>query len=56
LQLESSVQSLDATDLSRLAWLHLHTNNDSRARELAELGLGLDPENDHCWRLSQRLR
>lgn len=53
--LEAGVQKLDATDLSRLSWLYMHTNNDARALELAELGLQLDNENEYCLKLVQRL-
>jgi len=55
-QLEADVQHLDATDLSRLAWLHLHSNDGERALVLAEMGLEIDEENDHCRKLVQRLR
>ena len=55
-QLESDVGKLDATDLSRLAWLHMHTNNVARALELAQSGLELDSENEYCQKLAQRLR
>jgi len=46
----------DATDLSRLAWLHLHLHDPVRAREVAEEGLDIDAENEHCNRLLNRLR
>jgi hypothetical protein len=55
-QLEASIHRLDSTDLSRLAWLYMHTNNDARALDLAQMGLQIDGENDHCWKLAQRLR
>lgn len=55
-QLEASRQKLDPTDLSRLAWLYMHTNNDARALELAESGLRLDGENEYCLKLVQRFR
>jgi hypothetical protein len=55
-QMEAGLQKLDSTDLSRLAWLYMHTSNDARALELAELGLRLDGENDYCLKLVQRLR
>jgi NB-ARC domain len=55
-QLEGGRQRLDSTDLSRLAWLYMHTNNEARALELAELGLQLDRENEYCLKLAQRLR
>lgn len=55
-QLEAELLRLDPTDLSRLAWLHMHTANLPRALELAEAGLLLDSENDYCRKLVQRLR
>jgi hypothetical protein len=55
-QLEASIQRLDPTDLSRLAWLYMQINNESRALELSEMGLHLDSENEYCWKLAQRLR
>lgn len=55
-QLEAERQKLDATDLSRLAWLYMHTNNDAKARESAELGLGLDDQNEYCLKLVQRIQ
>jgi NB-ARC domain len=55
-EMEAVRHDLNATDLSRLAWLHMHIGNDSRALELAEMGLLLDSENDYCLKLVQRLR
>ena len=55
-RLEGNLQRLDAIDLSRLSWLHMHTNNSVRALELAEMGLLLDGENEHCLKITQRLR
>lgn len=54
--LERNLQQLSPTDLSRLAWLHLHCGNAVRAREVAELGARIDPENTHCRRLIIRLQ
>lgn len=55
-QLEREVAKLDATDLSRLAWLHLHTQNVTRALELAERGLAIDSDSQHCRKIVLRLR
>lgn len=55
-QLEGSIQRLDSTDLSRLAWLYMQINHDARGLELAEMGLQLDSENEYCLKLAQRLR
>lgn len=46
---------LDATALSRLAWLYLLEANPVDARRHAEAGLREDPENTHCKKLINRL-
>jgi hypothetical protein len=46
----------DATDCSRLAWLYLHLHDEKRALEMTEVGLRLEPQNQHCLKISQRLR
>lgn len=53
--MERHIADASATDLSRLAWLHLHAGDGIRARELADQGLRLEPENLHCERLVKRL-
>lgn len=53
--MEDRLVEATATDLSRLAWLHLHTGNDHRALEVAELGLKREPDNIHCVRLVIKL-
>lgn len=53
--LERNIGTLSATDLSRLAWLHLHGGNPERARDVAEEGSLRDPENTHCRRILNRL-
>lgn len=45
----------DANDLSRLAWLYLQLGDETRAHEVASLGLRRDPENYHCQRLLDRM-
>ena len=55
LQLETDLARLDPTDLSRLAWLHMHAANSPRALELAERGLNMDGENEHCRKIVTRL-
>ncbi len=47
---------LDATGLSRLAWLYLLENNQPDAWRYASLGLQKDSENRHCYNIIQRLR
>ena len=42
-------------DLSRMAWLAIHTGQEQKARDYAEAGLAVDPENIHCRNLVERL-
>lgn len=53
--MERRIDEASATDLSRLAWLHLHADDASRARQIAELGLVREPGNRYCQRLIDRL-
>jgi hypothetical protein len=53
--MELRIDEADATDHSRLAWLCLHLGNAARAREHIEEGLEMDPDNQHCLRLQERL-
>lgn len=53
-QLEKRLTHLDSTDLSRLAWLYMHINDEQRARELAEKGREMDNENEYCTKLLQK--
>jgi len=46
---------IDATDLSRLAWLQLHLEDTKGALITVDLGLQLEPDNPHCQRLKARL-
>lgn len=59
-RMEQHQENASATDLSRLAWLYLHSGENERALELAKLGLQKDPQKDpsgnlHCQRLYERL-
>ena len=45
----------DATDLSRLAWLYLHLNDQKHAEIHVSRGLSMDPENEFCRSLAVRL-
>jgi len=47
---------LDATNLSRLAWLFLLENDKQNGWKYAKLGLTRDPYNEHCNSIVQRLR
>ena len=54
--MEVWLSAASATDLSRLAWLYLHSGDGRRALEVADLGLEREPENNYCQRLVERLR
>jgi hypothetical protein len=47
---------LDATGLSRLAWLYLLENDKAKAWRYASLGLQKDGDNKHCYNIIQKLR
>lgn len=53
--LESRHKEADATDLSRLAWLCMFTQDTEAAERWATEGLQRDPHNEHCLRLKRRL-
>ncbi|MBM3470232.1 MAG: hypothetical protein FJX73_05505 [Armatimonadetes bacterium] len=53
--MERSAGDLDATALSRLAWLFLLEDNREKALYYAKLGLDKEPGNEHCRRIVQRL-
>lgn len=53
--MEMHIEEALATDLSRLAWLHLHSGDEQRALQVANLGLDRDPNNIHCQRLVAKL-
>ena len=53
--MEDRIKEGNATDRSRLAWLCLHLGNEGRARDQIEEGLEMDPDNQHCLRLRDRL-
>ncbi|THA25787.1 hypothetical protein E4198_14730 [Streptomyces sp. RKND-216] len=55
LLLESRHQEADATDLSRLAWLCMFTQDTQAADGWTTEGLKRDPHNEHCLRLKRRL-
>lgn len=44
-----------ATDYSRLAWLQLSIGQVGDAKETVSLGLGLEPTNQYCLKLSEKL-
>lgn len=47
--------ALDATGLSRLAWLYLLEENIDQARHFASLGCSKEPYNPHCLRILERI-
>jgi hypothetical protein len=54
--MERYIDEASATDLSRLAWLHLHKGDEDRALTIAEIGLKRDPNNVYCQRLVEGRR
>ena len=53
--MEKHVDTLSATDCSRLAWLYLNLGREERARQVAKIGLQRDPGNHYCSNLIERL-
>lgn len=49
------VEEASATELSRLAWLHLHLRQEGLAKRVVRRGLQKDSENYHCRKLAERL-
>jgi len=54
-RLEDDLHEADATDCSRIAWLHLNLGEPSAARSIVDSGLRKDPRNQHCLGLRDRL-
>jgi len=48
------INELDATDLSKLAWLNLHIGNDLKAASIVTRALSMEPANEYCISLAQR--
>jgi hypothetical protein len=48
-------EKLDATALSRLAWLFLLEENTAKAKEYATKGCVIEPTNRHCIKILERL-
>ena len=53
--LNGSFNELDATDLSRLAWLQIHLGDSASAMETVHRGLEIDGNNQYCQSLFTRL-
>jgi tetratricopeptide (TPR) repeat protein len=54
--MEGCLSEASATDLSRLSWLYLHSGDENRALDVADLGLEREPDNIYCERLVAKLR
>jgi NB-ARC domain len=53
--MEDHVLEFDATDCSRLAWLFMRIRQEERARALVQDGLDMEPRNEYCLKLSEKL-
>ncbi|MCB1182957.1 hypothetical protein KDM41_05950, partial [bacterium] len=53
--MEALADQLDATALSRLAWLFLQEENQEKALKYARMGMERDPMHEHCLRILERL-
>lgn len=53
--LEKRKSEARADDFSRMAWLALNVQQETKAREYIELGLKDDPENNACLKLKKSL-
>jgi Tfp pilus assembly protein PilF len=52
--MERVADSLDATGLSRLAWLFLLEGDGENGRQYARLGLSKDPHNQYCRKILEK--
>lgn len=53
--MEQRITEASSNDYSRLAWLYVHTGDNSKALQWIETGLENDPDNEHCLKLRERL-
>ena len=53
--MERRFSTLNATDCSRLSWLHLNIGSTGRALDIAKTGLDRDLTNEHCLNLVRKL-
>jgi hypothetical protein len=53
--MEPKITEGDATECSRLAWLFLRCDKEKRAIEIVECGLKLDPFNEYCQNLKEKI-
>lgn len=52
--LETSINELNATDLSRLSWLYLNSGKTEEGYDAAKRGLEIEPNNHYCQRIVDR--
>lgn len=52
---EVRIDEGNATDFSRVAWLALNLHDNIRAKKFTQEGLTLDPSNEYCTKLAQKL-
>lgn len=52
--MEKVADQLDATGLSRLAWLYLLEGDSGKGERYAEMGLAKEPGNEHCRKILER--
>jgi energy-coupling factor transporter ATP-binding protein EcfA2 len=52
---KSKTDECGATDLSRLGWLLLNNSDSEEAEKVVAKGLSIDPDNNYCQRLMERL-
>lgn len=55
-KMENRISEANAADCSRLAWLCLNMQDESKALRYANKGLSIDSSNIHCQRLVERLQ
>ena len=53
--LQKRIGEAQPDDLSRMAWLALHLSQDVSARNFVTQGLDMDPNNEHCLSIAERL-
>ena len=54
-RLEARISEAKADDLSRMAWLAIHLSQTDKARDFAIRGLSMEPQNEHCLNIGERL-
>ena len=54
--LQTRSNEAQAGDLSRMAWLALHLDQEDLAKEFVTYGMSIDSENEHCLKLATKLQ